>query len=151
MYKYYISQFFVLQKMLQRHVNQHFAPDERGDLHKKKMSKQQQNSSNFNPYHSLIARKKVEHTNQSESTKNLRRAGVKLKFRKSVFSARNFDFFDAGIMAGVQHAIFDLERIGESEFGLKNEVVKLSGKILAKRRRNNQEAEGLVQWFPINL
>ena len=84
--------------MLQRHVNQHFAPDERGDLHKKKMSKQQ-NSSNFDPYHNLIARKKVEHTNQSESTKNLRRAGVKLKFRKSVFSARNFDFFDAGVMA----------------------------------------------------
>ena len=136
--------------MLQRHVNQHFAPDERGDLHKKKMSKQQ-NSSNFDPYHNLIARKKVEHTNQSESTKNLRRAGVKLKFRKSVFSARNFDFFDAGVMAGVKHAIFDLERIAETEFGLKNDTVKFSGKIVARRRRNNQETEVLVQWFPINM
>ena len=35
--------------------------------------------------------------------KRLKRAGVRLKFRQLPFSARIFDFFDAGAMAGIQH------------------------------------------------
>ena len=35
--------------------------------------------------------------------KRLKRAGVRLKFRQLPFSARIFDFFDAGAMAGIRH------------------------------------------------
>jgi hypothetical protein len=135
--------------MLQRHVNQHFAPAEKSDVSKKKASLN--NSSNFNPYHSIIMRKKVEQNNQSESSKNLRRAGVKLKFRRCVFSARNFDFFDIGIMAGLKHAIFNLERLAEKEFGLKNDKICFRSKVLATRKTADNQTEVFVQWFPENL
>ena len=45
----------------------------------------------------------------SESSRRLRRAGVRLRRRESPFSARNFDFFDAGVMAGLRSAVGRLE------------------------------------------
>ena len=134
--------------MLQRHVNQHFAPVEKCDSGKKSLN----HSSAFNPYHSIIMRKKVEQTtNMSESSKNLRRAGVKLKFRRCVFSARNFDFFDVGIMAGLKHAIVDTETLAEKKFGLRNDHVRLESKILASRKTPDGQTEVYVQWLPENL
>jgi hypothetical protein len=93
----------------------------------------------------------VEQTNMSESSKNLRRAGVKLKFRRCVFSARNFDFFDVGIMAGLKHAIVAAEASAEKKFGLRNEKIRFQSRVLASRKTADGQAEVYIQWLPENL
>ena len=63
----------------------------------------------------LLAPKKS--TESSESTKNLRRAGVRLRRREVPFSARIFDFFDIGVMAGVREGVSRLEQQPHGERG----------------------------------
>ena len=87
----------------------------------------------------------------SESSKNLRRAGVKLKFRRCVFSARNFDFFDVGIMAGLKHALVNSETEADARFGLRNDCIRFRSKVLASRKTLKGDTEVYVQWFPENL
>ena len=94
-------------------------------------------------------RKKVEQT--SESSKNLRRAGVKLKFRRCVFSARNFDFFDVGVMAGLKHALADAEETAASKFGLANDRIRFRSRVLATRKTLKGETEVCVRWSPENM
>ena len=67
--------------MLQRHVNGHFSESPSGA-----------STQSGGP------RKSIE---GAPARKVLKRAGVRLKFRKLPFSARIFDFFDAGMMAGI--------------------------------------------------
>jgi hypothetical protein len=96
-------------------------------------------------------RKKAEQSHMSESSKNLRRAGVKLKFRRCVFSARNFDFFDVGVMAGLKHAIVDAETEAARSYGLRGEKVVFRGQVAATRRTLDGRQEVYVQWSPENL
>ena len=90
----------------------------------------------------------------SSSTKNLKRVGVRLKYRKSVFSARNFDFFDAGVMAGVKDAVNTLEAKGRDIFSMnsKNVITFEAKEILATRNNGpNKKRSVLVRWTPENL
>ena len=90
----------------------------------------------------------------SSSTKNLKRVGVRLKFRKSMFSARNFDFFDAGVMAGVKDAVNKLEVKSRDIFSMnsKNVITFEASEILATRKNGpNKKRSVLVRWTPENL
>ena len=90
----------------------------------------------------------------SSSTKNLKRVGVRLKYRKSVFSARNFDFFDAGVMAGVKDAVNKLENKSRDIFNIdsKNMITFKALEILATRKTSQSEKRCvLVRWTPENL
>ena len=90
----------------------------------------------------------------SSSTKNLKRVGVRLKFRKSMFSARNFDFFDAGVMAGVKDAVNKLENKSRDIFNIdsKNMITFKALEILATRKNSQSEKRCvLVRWTPENL
>ncbi|TRY73957.1 hypothetical protein TCAL_11348 [Tigriopus californicus] len=107
---------FSSQKILQRHVNHHFAQNDNevsGTTPGSQCRAQSKKS-----------RKYTDH-NQSESTKNLKRAGVKLKFRHTVFSARIFDFFDPGIMAGIKHQVYNLEGIGSHKYNISGDSITL--------------------------
>ena len=90
----------------------------------------------------------------SSSTKNLKRVGVRLKYRKSVFSARNFDFFDAGVMAGVKDALNKLDVMSKDVFNIDSKLTMTfeASEILATRNtESNKRKSVLVRWKPENL
>ena len=90
----------------------------------------------------------------SSSTKNLKRIGVRLKYRESMFSARNFDFFDTGVMAGVKDAVNKLETTSRDVFNIdsKNIITFKAKEILATRNNGpNGRWTALVRWTPENL
>ncbi|KAL1122556.1 hypothetical protein AAG570_002886 [Ranatra chinensis] len=72
---------FSSQTLLQRHVNGHFAEGNQQGSSKK----------NCEPNNKLI-----------------RRNGKRLRYRRQPFSARVYDYFDAGIMEGLQHNLIEL-------------------------------------------
>ena len=90
----------------------------------------------------------------SSSTKNLKRVGVRLKYRKSMFSARNFDFFDAGVMAGVKDAVNKLDVTSRDIFNIDSKLTITfeASEILATRKNGpNKRRSVLVRWTPENL
>ena len=83
----------------------------------------------------------------SKYSSPLQRAGVKLKLRPVVFSARIFDFFDASVMPGLRHANYDLAgsrySAQEVEFTPRVTGVRTNAKTGAR--------EANVRWLPENL
>lgn len=116
--------------MLERHVNSHFSgsPGSSGTSHSG-------------------PRKSTESSDTAR--KRLKRAGVKLKFRQLPFSARIFDFFDAGNMAGIRHGVADLlER--SAPCGVEGDSLRLTAKIVASRTTGNGQRWLNVRWSPDN-
>lgn len=137
--------------MLQRHVNQHFAYDE--EQADAAGSGRRNTARKSGGGHLGYPAKKENPKNVSESTKNLKRAGVKLKKRNLIFSARIFDFFDPGVMAGIRHGVFDLEvksaRLGLARSGSGGEEVEFMPRIAALRTNaKTGRKEALVRWTP---
>ena len=78
------------------------------------------------------------------------RAGVKLKLRPVVFSARIFDFFDAAVMPGLRHANHDLS--AGSGSGAGSGEVEFTPRVTAVRTDPKTGArEANVRWVPENL
>jgi len=120
---------FSSQVMLERHVNNHFS---------------ESGSSGAN--HSG-PRKSTE--SGDTARKRLKRAGVKLKFRQLPFSARIFDFFDAGNMAGIRHTVAELEErscLG----GVTGDTIQLSARVLGTRIHPDGQRWLNVRWTPNN-
>ena len=130
------------QKNLQRHVNSHFDPTVKSDSFK---------PDNFDPYHQLSLKKTAEQATKSESSKNLRKVGVKLKFRRTAFSARSHDFFDPGIMHKVKDIVLMMERAAKERFGLVNGFIKFKANVKGARTPTGKAKEFLVQWTPSSL
>ena len=90
----------------------------------------------------------------SSSTKNLKRVGVRIKCRKSVFSARNFDFFDAGVMTGVKDAVNHLETTSRDIYKI-DPKLRINFEVLEILAVRNVCADGrrtvLVRWSPKDL
>ena len=77
----------------------------------------------------------------------MQRAGVKLKLRPVVFSARIFDFFDAAVMPGLRHANYDL---AGSKYNA--EEVEFTPRVTGVRTNAKTGArEANVRWLPENL
>ncbi len=88
----------------------------------------------------------------SESSRRLRRAGVRLRQRENLFSARNFDFFDVGVMAGVRHSISSLETSAERLFESPETVEAQVQRVLAKKMDpTTRKMMALVRWNPENV
>ena len=114
------------QNLLQRHVNLHFSSSA---------------SSSGDPPRKSAHGAAASSAAASESSKNLRRAGVRLKFRHTVFSARIFDFFDRGVMAGIRHGL-------AGDNGVVDGVVKFRGRTVAVRTEMDGDEEGPCQMDP---
>ena len=87
----------------------------------------------------------VKFADKSESTKNLKRAGVRMKVRRTVFRARIFDFFDKGIMTGIQAA--------NARRDVTETAINFTSHIVAVRKalENQSQAEALVKWTPADM
>ena len=119
----------VLQAMLNRHVNGHFT--ETGT-----------SSAQSGP------RKSIE---GAPARKRLKRAGVKLKFRELPFSARIFDFFDAGQMAGIRHGVAGLQQQAARLACSNTETITFSSRVTSRRVDPAGTVNLQIQWSPPNL
>lgn len=115
------SSSILFQLALQKHVNVHLSSSE----------KEGQCSN----------RKSVE---GGGAGKYLKRNGKKLRYRRQPWSARMFDFFDAGIMEGLQH------RLGASSQVATEGMLQLRGRVLA-RRTHKGNTEVYAEWTPANM
>ena len=90
----------------------------------------------------------------------MKRAGVKLKFRKLPFSARIFDFFDAGIMAGIRHGVCHVQQAArELGIDVKDDTITFEARAMAIRRVSAAAAdcdedirrEVQIRWTPEDM
>nr|BAW19573.1 AE binding protein 2 [Gnatocerus cornutus] len=121
------GQRFNSQLTLERHVNGHFTGD--GN----------QNSS---------AKKSTE----SSSVKLFKRNGKKIRFRRQPWSARMFDFMDAGIMEGIQHKLLTMTQdrtLGQIHDG--GSAVNVVSQVIARRVEPDGKVKFLVKWDPVGI
>lgn len=64
-----------------------------------------------------------------------------------------FDFFDAGIMEGLQHRLIYTEekRTGGDILSSAGHTISLTSRILAKRVEPNGDTKILLRWHPPNV
>ena len=115
--------------MLERHVNSHFT------------------ESSNNSSQTGGPRKSIE---GATAKKRLKRAGVRLKFRQLPFSARIFDFFDAGIMSGVRHGVSSMQQSAQT-YHMTNDEIHFTSKIISIRKEENGCQQAQVKWIPEDL
>lgn len=119
---------FGSQLMLERHVNSHFKQSET------------LGSNGSAPRRSL----------DTPPNKLSKRCGKKLRYRRQPWSARQFDYFDAGIMESLQYQLvvqaeqMTLDRMPGSN-------VTLYSKIIAQRVEADGNLSILLRWFPRNF
>lgn len=120
------GQRFSSQTLLQRHVNSHFTENKEQGSSKKGCE---------------------------SASKLIRRNGKKLRIRSHPFSARIYDYFDAGIMEGLQHNLIEItERRTQGLFdSCPGDTVTLHSKILGRRIDDAGQVKVLLRWFPSQI
>ncbi|KAK3912336.1 Zinc finger protein jing-like protein [Frankliniella fusca] len=119
---------FGSQLMLERHVNSHF-----------KQSETLANNGSA-PRRSL----------DTPPNKLFKRCGKKLRYRRQPWSARQFDYFDAGIMESLQYQlVVQAEQMTQDRMPGSN--ITLYSKIIAQRVQADGNLSVLLRWFPRNF
>lgn len=137
---------FSTQSLLERHVNNHFKPKIGTNPDK---SNGQSGSSASN---GTICRKSVDMTPPSSAVKVIRKAGKRLKLRRTIFSARIFDLFDLGVMAQVREKLLSIQKVAKKEYGMTDSGdLVLKSEIVARRVDTEGRAMVLQRWNPPNL
>ncbi|XP_034951249.1 uncharacterized protein jing isoform X2 [Chelonus insularis] len=118
---------FSSQITLERHVNSHFNQPE---------------TSNNNSKRSC-----------ENSGKLVRRNGKKLRYRRQPWSARLFDYFDTGVMEGLQHRLLELAKSRTHGFlvDTPGNSMALTSQVLAKRVEMDGKIRVLLRWYPQNI
>ncbi|KAI4472499.1 hypothetical protein M0802_016763, partial [Mischocyttarus mexicanus] len=117
----------ILQTTLERHVNGHF--------------NQPETSSNS-------SRRSCEN-----GGKLVRRNGKRLRYRRQPWSARLFDYFDSGVMEGLQHRLLELAksrtqgRLAETP----GDSMALTSQVLARRVEMDGKVKVLLRWYPQDM
>ncbi|KAK0083570.1 hypothetical protein PV325_008586 [Microctonus aethiopoides] len=118
---------FSSQTALERHVNNHFNQPETS------------NSS---------SRRSCEN-----GGKLVRRNGKKLRYRRQPWSARLFDYFDTGVMEGLQHRLLELAKTRTQ--GQLAETpgtsMALTSQVLARRVEKDGKTKVLLRWYPEDI
>ncbi|PNF35048.1 hypothetical protein B7P43_G09456 [Cryptotermes secundus] len=124
------GQRFSSQTTLERHVNSHFSQSEAGNGN-------------------TGARRSLE----SASSKLFRRNGKKLRYRRQPWSARMFDYFDAGIMEGLQHRLVNMTEVQTqgSVAAAAGNTVSLHSKVMARRVEPDGQMQVLLHWYPEDI
>ncbi|KYN39697.1 Zinc finger protein jing like protein, partial [Trachymyrmex septentrionalis] len=118
---------FSSQTALERHVNGHFNQPE---------------TSNTNGRRSC-----------ENGGKLVRRNGKKLRYRRQPWSARLFDYFDSGVMEGLQHRLLELAtsrtqgRLAETP----GNSMALTSQVLARRVEMDGKTKVLLRWYPQDI
>uniref|UniRef100_A0A182MPL3 C2H2-type domain-containing protein n=1 Tax=Anopheles culicifacies TaxID=139723 RepID=A0A182MPL3_9DIPT len=115
------GQRFASQATLQKHVNSHFANVDSNSSGKR--------------------------SSDPPVPKVLRKTGKKLRYRRQPWSARRFDFFDSGVMEGLQHRLIRLGAIASGQGG----AITFRGIQLGRRHIPSEGTEVLVRWYPADI
>ncbi|XP_029170004.1 zinc finger protein jing-like [Nylanderia fulva] len=118
---------FSSQTALERHVNGHFNQPE---------------TSNTNGRRSC-----------ENGGKLVRRNGKKLRYRRQPWSARLFDYFDSGVMEGLQHRLQELasSRTQGQLAETPGNSMALTSQVLAKRVEMDGKTRVLLRWYPKDI
>ncbi|XP_029054977.2 probable serine/threonine-protein kinase DDB_G0282963 [Osmia bicornis bicornis] len=105
------------------------------------------------------------HFNQVETSNNsgrrscesggklVRRNGKRLRYRRQPWSARLFDYFDSGVMEGLQHRLLQLAksrtqgRLAETP----GNSMALTSQVLARRVEMDGKTKVLLRWYPPDI
>lgn len=70
-----------------------------------------------------------------------------------IFLARMFDYFDAGIMEGLQHRLVNVTdvRTNGQIANTPGNMVALRSKVIARRTESNGTKSVLLRWHPKNM
>ncbi|XP_067627352.1 zinc finger protein jing [Eurosta solidaginis] len=109
---------FGSQLALQKHVNNHFTATENKESTNKR-------------------------TSDPPVPKQLRKNGKKLRYRRQPFSARMFDFFDTGIMEGLQHRLRQISVLSDG-----CNAITFHGQCIMRRKTLQGTDESFVKWTP---
>ncbi|KAL5287285.1 AEBP2 family protein [Megaselia abdita] len=113
---------FATQLTLQKHVNQHFnAMDNKESSNKR--------------------------TSDPPVPKQLKKNGKKLKYRRTPFSARLFDFFDSFIMEGLDNRLIKMSQVTD----LMSNTMTFTGRIAMTRKTFSGGEECLIKWSPPDI
>lgn len=161
------KQRFGTQSLLERHVNGHFkfsGPSSGNAMSNSNTSGSHGGNSGTssgttsradpnNPYHYLSSSNKV-------IRKLVNANGRKVKYRKTIYSARIFDLFDLGSMAQVKYRLSQYEnrcqewkangQLASSHHDANQEVIFRS-KIVARKTDPDGNVKVLQQWSPENI
>ena len=96
------------------------------------------------------------------SLKVIRRAGKRLKYRRTIYSARIFDLFDLGVMARVRERLAKMHALvgGKGgDNGRKEDEVAFTGEVVARRavaaaggsKAAVPEMMVLLRWKPYDM
>ncbi|XP_044730517.1 probable serine/threonine-protein kinase nek3 isoform X2 [Chrysoperla carnea] len=121
---------FNSQTALERHVNSHFNADGAPNINNQRRSLE-----------------------NGGSNKLTRKNGKKIRYRLQPWSARMFDYFDAGIMEGLQHRLInmtDIRTAGKIAETAGN-VVTLRSTVIARRTDLTGNKSVLLRWHPENV
>ncbi|XP_066603700.1 uncharacterized protein jing [Prorops nasuta] len=105
------------------------------------------------------------HFNQPETTssngrrscesggKLVRRNGKKLRYRRQPWSARIFDYFDNGVMEGLQHRLLKLEQLRTQGrlADTPGDAMVLTSQVLARRAEIDGKVRVLIRWYPEDI
>ncbi|CAG5102084.1 Similar to AAEL000263: Zinc finger protein jing homolog (Aedes aegypti) [Cotesia congregata] len=118
---------FSSQIALERHVNNHFNQPETS---------------------SSSSRRSCEN-----GGKLVRRNGKKLRYRRQPWSARLFDYFDNGVMEGLQHRLLELakSRTQGQLASTPGNSMALTSQVLAKRVETDGKTRVLLRWHPQDI
>eukprot|EP00096_Caligus_rogercresseyi_P008248 TRINITY_DN26763_c0_g1_i1.p1 TRINITY_DN26763_c0_g1~~TRINITY_DN26763_c0_g1_i1.p1 ORF type:complete len:277 (-),score=102.98 TRINITY_DN26763_c0_g1_i1:317-1147(-) len=157
------KQRFSTQSLLERHVNSHFKSSSLPNPGSPSESTVSTSSSSTSSSHSFASQPHPNNGNNNNSSsssssssswapppkalpKVIKKAGRKLKYRKTIFSARLFDLFDIGIMAQLLEKLVTIEKGCPS-----GQSITLNGSIIAKKRDGSGKTFFLMRWSPHNL
>lgn len=85
--------------------------------------------------------------------KLVRRNGKRLRYRRQPWSARLFDYFDSGVMEGLQHRLLELAksrtqgRLAETP----GDSMALTSQVLARRVEMDGKIKVLLRWYPQDI
>ncbi|KAG7198254.1 hypothetical protein KM043_005657 [Ampulex compressa] len=85
--------------------------------------------------------------------KLVRRNGKRLRYRRQPWSARLFDYFDSGVMEGLQHRLLELAksrtqgRLAETP----GNSMALTSQVLARRVELDGKVKVLLRWYPEDI
>ena len=100
------------------------------------------------------------------AVKAIRRAGKRLKYRRTIYSARIFDLFDLGVMARVRERLARMHALvggksckgGGGDGGRREDEVAFTGEVVARRavekagsKATAPEMMVLLRWKPYNM
>ena len=94
------------------------------------------------------------------SLKVIRRAGKRLKYRRTIYSARIFDLFDLGVMARVRERLAKMHAlVGEGKGRSREDEVAFTGEVVARRavaaaggsKAAVPEMMVLLRWKPYDM